>query len=127
MRDTLIHTTLDALKEPHRFGHRCDDGNWWNPNAGTRTPCPVFTRLDTVRAQVEQISGAVAAAAEDPTTLRVMIEAMTGLDLKALPAEESEGWMVSAAVALEALAAHLNRDPAVEARAEAVKVRLAQR
>lgn len=134
MRPTLANTLLDALAEPHRNGHRCLDGQWWNPNAGTRTPCPDLTRLTTLREQVARLHTQVHEAAHDTATATAVAQAMVcpGAtpdddldDWHALPGEVQDGWVHLARLAIEGLSCQLDRDPQLEARVAAVRERLA--
>ena len=125
MRPTLALSTLDHLTAPHRGAHRCTNGAWFNDNVGDRLPCPVRAGLTTVREQVEALHASVHEAAHDTTAAVAVAEGMTGLTMADLDPESREGWTLAARMAVEALAAHLDRDPALEARAKAVRDRLA--
>jgi hypothetical protein len=124
MRPTLALATLDSLAGPHRAGHRCTDGEWYNDATG-RPPCPVRRDLGVVREQVEALHASVHEAAHDDDAARAVAEGMTGLVMADLDTESREGWTLTARMAVEALAAHLDRDPALEARAASVRARLA--
>lgn len=118
------HHHLDALTGPHRGGHRCTDGGWYNDATGARVPCPVVRSLTAVRQAVDDLAAAPHAAAHDTAAAVAVAEGMTGLDLSVLAEEEREGWTLTARLAIETLAAHLDRDPEREARAAAVQARL---
>lgn len=124
MRPTLALATLDTLAAPHRGGHRCTSGVWFNDNAGDRLPCPVRRDLATVREQVEALHASVHEAAHDTDAAVAVAEGMTGLTMADLDPESREGWTLAARMAVEALAAHLDRDPVLESRAKAVRDRL---
>jgi hypothetical protein len=126
MKPTLIYDRLDTLAGAHRSGHRCQDGQWYNPNAGARTPCPVSLSLAEVRQEVEAQHASVHEAAHDPETVEHVATAMlSGSPLGDLDPEQADGWRHLARLAIEALAEHLDRDPALEQRAAAVRARLA--
>lgn len=126
---TLPHpaamTALDAVEEPHRGGHRCTDGAWYNDNAGPRTPCPTRQHVATVREQVDRLHAQVHDAAHDTPAAEHVAHAMTGLVLADLEPEDREGWTRTARMAIEGLAEWLERDPHKIARAEQVRARLA--
>lgn len=125
MKPTRIYDHLDALASPHRSGHRCLDGAWYNPNAGARTPCPASLSLAEVRQEVEDLHQGVHAAAHDPEAIEHVAAGMlAGTPLADLDPEQAEGWRHMARLAVEALAEHLDRDPVLEARAAAVRDRL---
>jgi hypothetical protein len=107
----LVGAALDALTDPHIGGHRCTDGLWWNPNAGTRTPCPTLGHLRLIAEQVDRLRTQVHDAAHTPTSCNVVAEAFTGLTLAALPIYDAVSYHHAGRLALEALAAHL--DPTV--------------
>lgn len=124
MRPTLALSTIETLTAPHRGGHRCTSGDWHNDNVGDRLPCPVLAGLTTVREQVQALHEQVHNAAHDTGAAVAVAEGMTGLVMAELHPEDREGWTLAARMAVEALAAHLDRDPALEARAQAVRDRL---
>lgn len=125
MRPTLIFDHLDALAAPHRSGHRCLDGAWYNPHAGARRPCPHSLSLAEVRQEVEDLHQSVHAAAHDPEAVEHVAAGMlAGTPLADLDPEQAEGWRHMARLSVEALAEHLDRDPVLEQRAAAVRDRL---
>lgn len=129
MRPTLALASIDVVAKPHHVGHRCDDGKWFNPNAGTRSICPVLGHLRTAREQVEKMHNSVHEAAHTQSLVRAVMQGMTGFtddDIDQMPTEDAAGWDRTAAMAIEALAEQLDRDPALEARAAAVRARLAE-
>lgn len=111
MTADLVGAALDALTDPHVGGHRCTDGLWWNPNAGTRTPCPTLGHLRLIAEQVDRYRQQVHTAAHDDTAARVVAEGFTGLTLADLSADDAVAYHHAGRLALEALAAHL--DPTV--------------
>ncbi|UQS95193.1 hypothetical protein Pam4_50 [Pseudanabaena phage Pam4] len=119
-----IRDVLTVLSSPHRGGHRCTNGGWYNDNAGARTACPVLLALDDLGTAATLLASAAHAAAHDTATAVRVAEGMTGLDLAALGEEEREGWTLTARLAIETLAAELDRDHAREARAAALSDRL---
>lgn len=128
MRPTLIHAALDALDAPHRAGHRCTDGEWWNDAVGTRTSCGVRGHIATIRTQVERLHASVHDAAHSDDAVTAVLTGMTGFsteDLAAMPAEDRDGWVLTVRLAVEALAEWLDRDPVKDARVAAVRERLA--
>jgi hypothetical protein len=125
MRPALALAALDAALLPHRGGHRCTDGKWWNDATGTRTPCPTRIHLDLAHEQVGKLHASVHEAAHDTDAATAVAEGMTGLVMAELSADDREGWVLTARMAIEALAEHLDRDPAREARARALRDRLA--
>lgn len=125
MRPTLALATLDTLTGPHIGGHRCTSGDWYNNLVGDQIPCPVHRDLTTVREQVEGLHAQVHEAAHDTEAAEAVAAGMTGFVMDDLSDEDRHGWTLTARMAVEALAAHLDRDPAIEARAQAVRDRLA--
>lgn len=125
MRPDTIFARLDAAAGPHRSGHRCLDGQWYNPHAGARTPCPTAVTLAAAREDVARLHAAPHAAAHDAEAVDRITEAMlAGTPLADLDPEQADGWRHLARLAVEALAEHLERDPAREARAAAASGRL---
>lgn len=127
MRPNLALASIDAVAAPHRHGHRCDDGNWYNPGAGTRTSCAVLGHLGTAAEQVHRLHTQVHDAAHHDPTVRLVMQGMTGFtddDLDNMATEDAEGWMRATRLAIEELAHQLDRDPVLEARAAAVRARL---
>lgn len=124
MKPTLALASIDAAEAPHRHGHTCTDGRWWNPNAGTRSPCPIQGHLRVAREQVEKLHAQVHEAAHDTPTVDAVAEGMTGLVLADLQPEDRDGWRMATRLAIESLAEQLDRDAALEARAAAVRARL---
>ena len=125
MRPDTALTLIAGLARPHHGGHRCTNGNWHNDAVGTRAPCPVVDALDALRREVTGLHEQVHDAAHDDDAARAVAEGMTGLVMADLDDESQEGWTLTARMAVEALAAHLDRDPVREARAAAVRERLA--
>lgn len=128
MRPTLALATLDTLTAPHLGGHRCTNGDWYNNLVGDRTPCPVFRDLGIVREQVEGLHAQVHEAAHDDEAAMVVAMGATGYYpdwVEALDDDDRAGMLMMGRMAVEALAAHLDRDPVIEARAQAVRDRLA--
>lgn len=126
MRPTLALTAIEAVEHPHRGGHNCDDGKWYNDNTGTRTPCPVRAHLTTAREQVDRLHAQVHEAAHDEAAAVHVAEAMTGLVLADLADEDREGWVMTARMAMEGLAEWLDRDTVQEQRLAGIRERLAR-
>lgn len=124
MRTTLAETAIAAAAAPHRQAHICTDGRWYNPHAGTRTPCPTLGHLTTATEQVTRLGAAVHDAAHNDDAARYVAEGMTGLVMAQVDAESREGWTTTARMAVEALSEWLDRDPALEGRATAALARL---
>lgn len=125
MRPDTALTVIAGLARPHIAGHRCTNGDWYNDAVGARERCPVRAALDTLTLEVKGLHEQIHGAAHDDDAARAVAEGMTGLVLADLGDEEREGWTLAARMAIEALAAHLDRDPVLEARAAAVRERLA--
>jgi hypothetical protein len=115
---------VQRLTDPHRAGHRCIDGNWWNPNAGSRQHCPVYTRLQEVADTATALRDSVHEAAHDTAAATAVAEGMTGLVMADLDPEDREGWVLTARMAIEALAIWLDIDHVLEARRAATLARL---
>lgn len=124
MRPDLALTAINAVREHHAYGHTCHDGRWYNPNAGTRSPCPDLRHLDTAREQVERLHASVHEAAHTDRHAVAVAEGMTGLTMSALDPESREGWTLTARMAIEALAASLDGDDDLTARARAASARI---
>jgi hypothetical protein len=112
------HTDLlDTLEAPHLHGHSCVShfpgvDAWYNPGAGRTGPCPTLTTLRDLRTHLAALTTQVHDAAHDDAAAVAVAEGMTGLVMADLEPEEArEGWVLTARLAIEALAAHL--DPTV--------------
>lgn len=128
MRLTLALTALDAVEAPHRGGHTCDDGKWYNDNTGTRTPCPIRGHLTTAREQVHRLHAQVHEAAHDEAAVEVIAQAMlSDTPMGDLDPDAAEGWRYLARLAVEGLAEWLDRDPVQEQRLAGIRERLAPR
>jgi hypothetical protein len=119
-----ILVDLDNLLRPHLAGHRCIDGQWFNPNAGARRNCPTYTYLTEVRAGAEALHASVHEAAHDDAAATAVAEGMTGLTMAELADEDREGWVLTARMAIEALSEWLDIDHVLEARRAATLDRL---
>lgn len=124
-RPNLALASIDAARRPHDHGHTCTDGKWWNPNTGTRSSCPTRLSLLTAATQVQHLFDQVHEAAHDDDAAVAVAEGMTGLVMVELAEDDAEGWTTTARMAIEALAAHLDHDPDLEARAAAAHDRMA--
>lgn len=70
-------TRLGALRTPHRGGHRCDDGRWYNDSVNPARRCPAAAHIDALTADVTTLTGRVHAAAHnDETALQVGLAAV---------------------------------------------------
>lgn len=123
MKPDLALQSLEAVSAPHQIGHRCADGQWHNPNAGTRTRCQVLRHLDTARTQLERYSTAVHDAAHTPRHIEAVATALTSTPLTELPADVRDGWEHMARLAVEALAWSLENNDALTDRAAAAAAR----
>ena len=107
------HALLTTLDQPHRGGHHCPDTD--SPTArGTWVPfreeCGPRAAIRDLRAILDRIGEQVHAAAHDPASVDVVASAMlAGTPLAELSPEVAEGWRQMAHLAIEGLAAHLNR------------------
>lgn len=125
MRPTLALASIDRASLAHRHGHRCDDGQWYNPNTGTKTPCPITASLTIAATQIQRLHAQVHDASHNPTVVDLVAEAMlAGTPLADLPPENADGWRHLTRLAIEALAEYLDRDPVLEARAAAAVERI---
>lgn len=125
MRPTLALTAIDSVAVHHRYGHTCHDGKWWNPNTGTRTPCPILASLDLAAGQVRGLHTQVHDAAHDNNTAGLVGMAAAGYTPRDVEDEEvRDGMVVMGRAAIEELARLLDRDPATAARATAARARL---
>lgn len=125
MKPTLALAAITAAAAPHQGGHTCTDGKWYNPNAGTRGPCPTIGHLRTAAEQVEKLHASVHEAAHDTPAAEHVAQSMTGLVMTELNDEDREGWTRTARMAIEGLAEWLDRDPDLIARRERVRAQLA--
>ena len=128
MRPDTALTIITGLARPHRGGHRCTNGDWYNDAVGTRKPCPVAAALTTLRGEVKGLHEQIHDAAHDDDTALLVGLAAAGFthdDLQRLDADDRQGFLSMGRYAVEALAAHLDRDPVREARTQAVRDRLA--
>lgn len=124
MRPDATLTRLSELASPHRSGHQCN-GTWHNPQAGKRQKCPTLLSIEATAADVRQLHAQVHDAAHNPDQIDTVAEAMlSGTPLSELDPEVADGWRHVARLAVEALAADLDRDLLLEARAAAVRTRL---
>lgn len=124
-RPDLLLAALDAVAQPHRGGHRCTDGGWYNENAGTRTPCQVTLHLRTAREQAHRLHDQVHEAAHDTAAAEHVAEAMTGLVMADLSDDDRAGWTTTARMAIEGLSEWLDRDPVADRRRASIRDRLA--
>lgn len=122
-RPNLALVAIDAVRAPHQIGHRCEDGQWHNPNAGTRTRCQVLRHLDVARRQVERYSTQVHDAAHTPRHVDAVAQGMTGLVLADLHPDDANGWRTAARYAIEALSFSLDTNDALTDRAAAAAAR----
>lgn len=116
---------LDNLLRPHTAGHRCIDGQWVNPNAGARRNCATYDLLQEVRTGAEALHASVHAAAHDTDAATAVAEGMTGLTMAELDTDSRDGWVLTARLAIEALAGWLDTDHVLEAKRAATLDRLA--
>jgi hypothetical protein len=123
MRPTNALAMLDLIATAHTPGHRCPvaftpDARmaWFNPHAGDREKCPTLVSIETIRADVTTLHTQVHEAAHDIDLTRAVAAAMLSTPFEELDAETGEGWIMMARLAIEALAARLDRDPVLEAR-----------
>lgn len=108
---TLTDAALDAVRQPHAFGHTCHNGRWYNHHVGTRSPCPVLGHLGLLTAQITRLEQQVHAAAHDPAAVTVVACALlAGTPLTELSEDEAAGWFTMARQGIEGLAAHLDPD-----------------
>ena len=109
---TAATDALDLLGTDHHGQHRCTDGGYYTPS--TWVDCPINTALATVSAVLVQTRELPHTAAHDDATMYAVAEAMSGIELRAVPCEvDTEirlGWLTMARLGGEALAAEL--DPA---------------
>lgn len=77
MNARLALAGIDEILTDHRGGHRCTDGQWYNPNAGPRTPCPTAGILGLVAGQIRGLAAQVHEAAHnDSHALQVGLAAV---------------------------------------------------
>lgn len=126
MTDT--DAALSTLEQPHLHGHLCLDqnpdglSNWWNPNAGRRTPCPPLAAVRTLRAELQRlhelppvhavIHDAAHAGDQPAGVVGAAAAGYTWAEALLLDAQDRAGFTSMGQYALEALAEHL--DPAVQ-------------
>lgn len=122
-RPMLGIVALDAARTPHLVGHRCTDGNWWNPKAGTRPACDTLRHLDVARTQIERLTTRVHDAAHTDRHVAAVATALTSTPLSELPADVRDGWLHMARLAVEALAYSLETNDALTDRAAAAAAR----
>lgn len=107
-----ILTRLDSLALPHRGGHRCTDGAWYNPGITGRVPCPFLTDVRFIQDDVTGLAATLNVSAATPALLQEVVLAMTGLDVTTLDPESAAGWIRAAQMALIGLDHALGEDPA---------------
>lgn len=125
MKPTRALSLIETTASHHRYGHHCHDGQWYNQRTGDRTPCQVVTDLETAAAEVTHLHTQVHQAAHTPEQVDVVAAALVSTPLEELDPEQQEAWRHLARLAIEALAAELDRDPEQEARVIAAQERLA--
>lgn len=106
-------TTADAyetLTGHHRSQHRCDDGKYYGPQRWGE--CPMNVNAAVLSLAIIDERSRVHEAAHDDDAVRAVAEGMTGLVMADLSEDDRHGWMMTARMAIEALAEHL--DPDVE-------------
>lgn len=117
---------IEETASHHRYGHHCHDGGWYNQRTGAGIPCGVVTALEVAAADVAQLHTQVHEAAHSPEQVDTVAAAMLSTPLDELDPEQQEGWRHLARLAIEALAADLDRDLLLEARAESALERYSQ-
>lgn len=112
MTEQTISTAdaYDALTGHHRGQHRCDDGNYYGPKVWAE--CPMNVNASVLSLAMVDERNRVHEAAHNDDAVRAVAEGMTGLVMAELSDEDRQGWMMTARMAIEALAAHL--DPLLE-------------
>lgn len=123
MKPDLALAAIEAVEVHHRGGHTCHDGRWYNDNTGTRTHCPARSHLLTAAFQVVRLGSRVHDAAHSERHPVAVAEGMTGLVMADLQPEDAAGWVQAARMAIEALAASLEADSDLTARAQAAAAR----
>lgn len=121
-RPNLALQSLGAIAIGHTGGHRCD-GEWFNDQTGTRTPCPTLRRLNVIRTQIERLLTQVHDAAHTPRHVDAVAQGMTGLVLADLHPDDADGWRQTARYAIEALSFSLENNDALTDRAAAAAAR----
>lgn len=104
---------LTDVRQSHTFGHRCEDGRWYNPRLtpDRRTECPVDRDLAGALVDVGLLAGTVENAARDDAAVKHVAWAATGLDMDQLVNEEDrDGWMQTARDAILGLAGWLDEN-----------------
>ena len=99
---------VETLTGQHQSQHRCDDGIHYGPKAFHK--CPMNRAAATLTDAITAERARVHAAAHDPDAVCAVAEGMTGLTMADLTADDRQGWELTARMAIEALAAHLDPD-----------------
>ena len=117
-------TAIEAVAHQHRGGHRCQDGQWYNDNAGNRVRCAVRDHLDTAANEVRALSQTVHNAAHDDAAVDAMVAGLTSTPIDEMLGAVRDSWRIMVRLGLEALAHHLDTDDSPEGRRAAAAAEL---
>lgn len=118
---------IASLWEPHRGGHTCTDGRWYNRNTGARRECPAGQDLDLIAARIAHLTDRVHEAAHDDEAALFVAMGATGYSpewVEDLDDDDRAGMLTMGRMAAEALSEWLERDPDTEPTAAALFTRL---
>lgn len=124
MRPDLALTAIDAVRADHAHGHTCTDGKWYNPHAGSRTPCAVLGHLNTAYTQTQALAAQVHLAAHTARHVDAVAAALVATPLAELSADNQEAWRGLARQGIEALAWSLENNDQLTERGHALVERL---
>lgn len=131
MHTTRALNSIEAVAHRHRGGHRCQDGIWYNDNAGNRVECAVRAQLRDAVDAVRALSAQVHEAAHNDAAVDAVTAAMLSTptsQLAALDADVLEPWRHMVRLAIEGLAFYLDTDDSADARrAEAAAALIRER
>lgn len=119
MRTATAHDAIEAVAHAHRGGHRCQDGNWYNDNAGTREQCAVRRHLKVAADELRVLGQVVHEAAHDDDAVDAVTAAMLSTPMSQLAALDStvlEPWRQMTRLAIEGLSEYLDTDTSPEGR-----------
>lgn len=96
----------EALTGHHRGQHRCDDGRYYGPKQWAE--CPMNKAAAVLSLAIIDERQRVHDAAHDDDAVTAVAEGMTGFVMAELSEDDAHGWRLTARMAIEALAAHLD-------------------